>query len=105
VQHHPDTHALSRSLQTALEDLLGDMTHARRRGDLGRLALLAYWDVRRWGAVAGDRAVVERCAALATGSPHPSREAFLALVDELIAALEDAQLRSRGHVEPARHDG
>ena len=29
-------------LQVGLEDLLGDMQHARRTGDMGRLALLAY---------------------------------------------------------------
>ena len=31
-----------------LEDLLADLVHARRNQDLGRLALLAYCEVKSW---------------------------------------------------------
>lgn len=87
----------SLSLQLFLDDLLADLWHARRRGDLGRLALIAYCDVRRWARQAGEAAVAEHSAAMITEVPHSSREAFLQQVDQLIAELE--QIRSR-LVEP-----
>jgi hypothetical protein len=46
-------------LQLGLEDLLGDLRYARRRGDLGRLALLLYCDVRRWARLAGEEELAE----------------------------------------------
>lgn len=85
---HPMT-CLSRPLQLWLEDLLGDLRHARRRGDLGRLALVAYCDVRRWARTAGAPALAELSAQLVTRSPCASREEFLAGVDDLIGRLED----------------
>ena len=80
-------------LQLGLDDLLGDLQHARRRGDLGRLALLAYCEVRRWARQAGEQGLAAHSSALITHSPHVSREAFMAQVDELIDELE--QVRSR----------
>ena len=44
---------LSPHQRLVLEDLLGDLWHARRSGDLGRLALLSYYEVRRWARMAG----------------------------------------------------
>lgn len=75
-------------LQLGLEDLLADLRHARRRGDLGRLALLAYCEVRRWARMAGDQRLAEHSSELITHGPHASREEFLAQVDDLIGELE-----------------
>jgi hypothetical protein len=75
------------SLQSGLEDLLGDLTFARRTDDLGRLALLAYCEVRRWARVAGEPALAQRSMDLFNQRPHASREAFMAEVDTLIAEL------------------
>lgn len=75
-------------LQLGLEDLLGDLRHARRTGDLGRLALLSYCEVRRWARMAGDDGLAEHSSQLITHGPHASREQFLAHVDTLIDELE-----------------
>jgi len=80
-------------LQLGLEDLLGDLHHARRSLDLGRLAWLAYCEVRRWARTAGEQALAEHSSALVTQAPHASREKFLAEVDELIVELEQAHSR------------
>jgi hypothetical protein len=79
-------------LQLGLDDLLGDLRHARRRGDLGRLALLAYCEVRRWARMAGDQGLAEHSSELITHGPHASREEFLAQVDDLIGELERVRL-------------
>lgn len=57
------------------------------------MAWLAYCEVRRWARVAGEEALAEHSSALITHTPHASREAFLADVDELIFELEQARLR------------
>lgn len=85
--------AFSIPLQLGLDDLLGDLRYARRGADLGRLALLAYCEVRRWARMAGEQALAERSSDLVTHSPHATREEFLAEVDDLIVELE--QVRSR----------
>jgi hypothetical protein len=82
---------LSPNQRLALEDLLGDLWHARKSGALGRLALLSYYEVRRWARMAGELGLAEHSAALVTECPHPDRESFLVQVDQLIAELE--QLR------------
>ncbi|MEO7244749.1 MAG: hypothetical protein ABIX12_06345 [Rubrivivax sp.] len=84
-----------------LEDLLGDLRHARRRDDLGRLALLAYCELRRWARHAGEDGVAQRASTLFTASPHVSREAFLAQIDALMAELE--QLDRMYVLSAARH--
>ena len=78
----------SRSLQLGLQGLLADLRQARKLDDLGRLALLAYCEVRRWARDAGDLAIADHASALITGSPHASREAFLGHIDDLIHELE-----------------
>jgi hypothetical protein len=82
---------ISPSLQLDLEDLLADLQHARRSGDLGRMALLCYCEVRRWARKAGQTELAELSAAMITGSPHGSREAFLADMDRLVRKLEALQ--------------
>jgi len=81
------------SLQLGLEDLLGDLQCARRSGDLGRLALLAYCEVRRWARVAGEQALAQQSAALINDLPHADRATFIAAVDSLIDELEQTRLR------------
>ncbi len=79
------------SLQLGLHDLLADLQHARRCDDLGRLALIAYCEVRRWARDAGDLILAEHASELITSSPHASREVFLGHIDDLIHELEDAR--------------
>lgn len=74
-----------------LDDLLADLLHARKRGDLGRLAFVAYCDVRRWAREVGRDLLAEQATRLVTESPHQSRDAFLTQVDQLIHALEVLQ--------------
>jgi hypothetical protein len=81
----------STPLQLFLDDLLADLRHARRRGDLGRLALIAYCDVRRWARQAGETAIADLAAAMVTAEPHASRAEFLGKVERLIVELEQAQ--------------
>ena len=80
-------------LQLGLEDLLGDLQYARRQGDLGRLALLLYCEVRRWARLAGEQELAEHSSELIWRTPHASREEFLTHVDELIIELEQALTR------------
>ena len=89
---HCNMHS-SLSLQLGLEDLLADLRHARRGGDLGRLALIAYCDVRRWARQAGEPAIADHAAAMFSGEPHASREAFLEAVDTLLFELVQAKSR------------
>ena len=79
--------------QWGLEDLLADLYHARKRGDLGRLAFVAYCDVRRWARLAGEPELARHAAAMFTGEPHVSRDAFLAQIDALM--LDLGQLHQR----------
>lgn len=80
-------------LQHGLEDLLGEMVHARRTGDMGRLALLAYCEVRRWARQAGESALADQSTALITRHPHASRDQFMEQIDGLILELERAHSR------------
>ena len=87
-------------LQLSLDDLLADLRHARRQGDLARLALLAYCEVRRWARQAGETDIAEHAAAMITETPHASRESFIEQVDGLITELDDVRLRFvRGAVD------
>jgi hypothetical protein len=79
----------SLSLRLGLDDLIADLRHARRRDDLGRLALIAYCEVRRWARDAGDFVLAQHASELITASPLASREAFLGRIDDLIHELEE----------------
>ena len=81
------------NLQLGLEDLLADLRHARRQGDLGRLALISYCEVRRWARDAGEPELAELSSGLISSSPHASRETFLAHIDHVIFDLERARLK------------
>jgi hypothetical protein len=90
------TMSISTTLQLSLDDLLADLRHARRRGDLGRLALIAYCDVRRWARQAGEIGLAAQSAAMFTDEPHASRAAFLEHIDNLVLELEQVRSRSFG---------
>lgn len=77
-------------LKLALEDVLADLWHARRAGDIGRLALLSYCEVRRWARIAHHQGLAAHSQELVLGSPHPDRQEFLSAVDRLIAEMEQA---------------
>ncbi|HEU5295057.1 MAG TPA: hypothetical protein VFU71_09720 [Burkholderiaceae bacterium] len=79
---------LTPALRTCLEDVLGNLVHARRNEDIGRLALLTYWDVRSWARWAHRDALAALASTLVIGEPVPSRAAFLKVVDDVIAELE-----------------
>lgn len=90
------------SLQLGLEDLLGEMYHARRSDDLGRMALLAYYEVRRWARVAGEQVLADQSSALIHDSPHADRDEFIARIDALIDELENARERLIGRAQQPR---
>jgi hypothetical protein len=77
-------------LKLSLEDVLADLWHARRTGDIGRLALLSYCDVRRWARTAHHHGLAARSHELVLSCPHYDREDFLFAVDQLIAEMEQA---------------
>jgi len=81
--------------QMALDDLLADLWHARRTGDLGRLAFVTYCEVRRWARGAGETALAEHASEMIIASPHASRARFLEEVDALIRELESLQPKFR----------
>jgi hypothetical protein len=83
---------ISPALQLDLEDVLGSLQHARRTGDLGRMALLTYWEVRKWARKAHREALAALAADVATRTPFPTRADFLALVDHVIEEMEQIRL-------------
>ena len=76
----------------SLDDLIGDLVHARRQEDLGRLALLGYCEVRHWARWAGEKQLADRSSSLVT-QVSTDRGAFLQSMDALIAELEDVSVR------------
>lgn len=80
--------ALPSTLQLGLDDLLAELRYSRRQGDVGRLALLAYCEVRRWARQAHEAAIASHSATMVTEVPHASRESFLGEIDSLIDELE-----------------
>lgn len=75
-------------IQLGLDDLLADLHYARRNKELGRLALLAYCEVRGWARQAGMPDVAQGAAKLFTENPCDCKEEFLAKIDNLITTLE-----------------
>lgn len=86
---------LTPALRSGLDDVLGSLQHARRSEDLGRLALLTYWDVRTWARRAHRDALAGLASDFVVGTPLASRAAFLSLVDQVIAELEN--IRASAH--------
>ena len=74
--------------QLALEDLLGDLHFARKHDQLGRLALLAYCEVKGWARRAGKPDVADKALQMFSENPRRSKAEFLEEIDKLIATLE-----------------
>jgi hypothetical protein len=75
-------------IQLALEDLLGDLHFARKHEQLGRLALLAYCEVKGWARRAGKRDVADKALQMFSQTPCLSKHEFLEGIDTLIETLE-----------------
>jgi hypothetical protein len=80
------THSID--IQLRLEDLLADLRFARKHEELGRLALLAYCEVKGWARCAGKSDVADTALRMFSDGPCQSKVAFLAGIDKLIATLE-----------------
>jgi hypothetical protein len=76
------------NIQLALEDLLADLHFARKNEQLGRLALLAYCDVKRWARQAGKSDVAEMALRMFADKPCVSKEDFLRGIDQLLGSLQ-----------------
>ena len=74
--------------QLALEDLLADLRYARKSEQLGRLALLAYCEVKGWARRSGKLDVAEVAMKMFSENPCLKKEDFLVGIDSLIATLE-----------------
>ena len=83
-------------LHLALDDLLAELRHARRTGDMGRMALIVWCELRPWARRAGEVEVAERVAAIMVHSPHASRADFQRDVDTLIELLSRVLQRWQG---------
>lgn len=81
------------AIRLSLDDVLGEIQHARRVNDIGRLALLTYCEVRRWARQAGEAELAAHSLELITQNPYATRSEFLDRVDSLIHELEDARSR------------
>lgn len=90
----------SLGIQLGLEDLLADLHHARRNRELGRLALLAYCEVRGWARQAGKPDIADSATRMFTENPCVSKDEFLAKVDRLITTLELHQQEFPRKVSP-----
>jgi len=78
---------LSPSARNGLEDLTGEMVHARRHADLGRLALLCYCEIRHWARLTGEERLAALSSALVTEQPAADRSEFLSRVDDVLGEL------------------
>ena len=80
----------SADLRFALEDLLAQLWHTRRTGDLGRLAHLSFSEVQRWARTADQSLLVSRARDLLARCPYENREDLVWAIDRLIAEVEFA---------------
>jgi hypothetical protein len=97
---HRTMNTLSNSLMLGLDDLVADVTHARRHENLGRLALLCYCELRPWARHAREDRLAELTWALSTRATPDSRALFLRRVDVVIQELAAICHRS-GRMETA----
>ena len=86
----------------ALFRLLADLHGARQQEQLGRLALLAFCDVKRWARQAGKTDVADMALRMFAEKPCLSKEDFLHGIDHLITAL---QWHAHGHLHAHQGSG
>jgi hypothetical protein len=75
-------------LAFALEDLLADLRFCRRNEQVGRLAFLAFCDVKAWARSAGNADVAHTVHQMFLETPYRNKNGFLAEIDNLISTLE-----------------
>jgi hypothetical protein len=85
------------SSRLALEDVLAALWHARRLGDVGRLAHVGYCEVQRWARARRDDVLTAHARALLTDCPYSSRQEFMFAIDRLIAEVELAHVQLVSH--------
>jgi hypothetical protein len=76
------------TIQLGLEDLLAELHFARRNDQLGRLALLAYCEVKGWARRAGKSELADTALRMFSENPCVTKDAFLHGIDDLITTLE-----------------
>ena len=81
------------SARLALEDVLAALWHARRTGDVGRLAHLGDCEVQRWARSRCDDMLTAHARALLTDCPYRNRQEFMFAIDRLIAEVEHAHVQ------------
>ena len=79
------THSID--IQLELEDLLANMRFAHKHNELGRLASLAYCDVKGWARRAGKPDVADKTLQMFSQCPHLTKQEFLEDINSLIATL------------------
>jgi hypothetical protein len=80
----------------SLQDLVADLTLARRTGDLPRLILLCYCELRPWARHAREGELAEHASALFSECPHRDKQTFLDQVDALIEEASRVQTKLQG---------
>lgn len=88
-------------IQLGLEDLLADLHFARKHDQLGRLAFLAYCEVKGWARRAGNSDVANTALRMFSETPCISKDEFLQGIDSLISKL--AQLENEYQLTNARY--
>ena len=78
----------SLNIQLALEDLLADLQFARKNEQLGRLALLAYCEVKGWARQANKPDLAMTTLRMFSENPYVGKVEFLQSIDRLISTLE-----------------
>ena len=74
--------------QLILEDLLADLNYARKHDQLGRLALLAFCELKGWARQAGKPEIADMAMRMFSENPCRSKGEFLQSIDRLIATLQ-----------------
>lgn len=77
-------------LLLSLEDVVAELHCARRAGDLGRITVLSYSDLKRWARMARNETLAQRSWEFILKCPHRSRDEFLSEADSLIQEAETA---------------
>jgi hypothetical protein len=76
------------NIELILEDLLADLNNARNHDQLGRLALLAYYDLKGWARQAGKPEIAALAMRMFSQNPCLSKDDLLQNIDQLIATLQ-----------------
>ena len=72
----------------ALEDLIADLRFCRRNEQVGRLAFLAFCDVKAWARTMGNVNVADKVHQMFLETPYQNKDGFLDDIDDLISTLE-----------------